>query len=579
MRPRVRTSLPDIGCHHQPFIHAVYPIVQGVPFKAEVYDFFDELQKQTFAKQLAEFMHTLHSVPKAELQSEGIILNPSWSIEIERINEKLSQSDDFVINALLPIVIKNHTELRIPDEYMVFGHFDLHGGNLLIDKQGLSGVIDFGNCKFGDIHQDFSTINLSSPQLTAGVIDIYEKISGRLINRLLVQHYTTLFYLNLLASLKADISTETTEPSVNYNKWLKRFHDWYHHLYEYKAKDIIVKQSKLTGMTDAWKAWLAASLIKGVHYSDIRDVLRSQNFTELEIATEILAAETHPYFNVGKEMFHELDKRNWLLNTCHTLAALDSSYNTKIDVVETPAFDEFIKKYYSKHLPVVLKNGINHWKALDKWSPRYLANTIGDAEIEIQYGRDSDSLFERNAGQHKKNISMSHFVDLIESSDCSNDFYMTANNTKHSINSILPIFDDLGDFSEGYRHLTEDNAFATHLWIGPKGTFTPLHHDLTNNMLVQIYGRKKVTLIPAWQVPWLYNDKGVYTAANFPDFDKDKHPHMSKATPVEVILEAGDAIFIPIAWWHCVESLTPSINISFTNFNVPNQFSHKFPRT
>lgn len=31
---------------------------------------------------------------------------------------------------------------------------------------------------------------------------------------------------------------------------------------------------------------------------------------------------------------------------------------------------------------------------------------------------------------------------------------------------------------------------------------------------------------------------------------------MSKATSVEVIIEAGDAIFISIAWWKGVESLT-----------------------
>ncbi|MFO1416473.1 MAG: cupin-like domain-containing protein [Acinetobacter sp.] len=55
-----------------------------------------------------------------------------------------------------------------------------------------------------------------------------------------------------------------------------------------------------------------------------------------------------------------------------------------------------------------------------------------------------------------------------------------------------------------------------------------MHHDLTNNVLVQVYGRKKITLIPALQVAHLYNDVAVFSkiadpyAANlvesFPEF-------------------------------------------------------------
>jgi len=42
---------------------------------------------------------------------------------------------------------------------------------------------------------------------------------------------------------------------------------------------------------------------------------------------------------------------------------------------------------------------------------------------------------------------------------------------------------------------------------------------------------------------------------------------------MEVILNPGDAIFIPIAWWHRAESLDVSISTTFINFDLPNQFS------
>ena len=154
---------------------------------------------------------------------------------------------------------------------------------------------------------------------------------------------------------------------------------------------------------------------------------------------------------------------------------------------------------------------------------------------------------------------------------------MTANNTKNSFSTLESLFEDVGDFGKGYRQKDTIQS-GNFLWFGPKGTFTPLHHDLTNNMLVQIYGRKKVTLIPALQVSSLYNDKGVYSATDFPDVDMKKHPLMENTTPIEVIINPGDSLFIPIGWWHCVESLDVSISLSFTNFDITNSFSNDYQK-
>ena len=226
---------------------------------------------------------------------------------------------------------------------------------------------------------------------------------------------------------------------------------------------------------------------------------------------------------------------------------------------------------------MVLRKGIDHWPALKKWSPQYFADTLGDAQIQVQFDRESDDLFERNSDKYRKSMLMSEFVDMIENDGDSNNYYMTANNTQQNVEAIKSAFEDIGDFGDGYRNLLEaDSAFSTYFWMGPKGTFTPLHHDLTNNMLVQVYGSKKVTLIPAWQVPWIYNDLHVYSEVAFPKYDLKTHPLMQHITPVEVTIDAGNALFIPIAWWHCVDGLDKSISISFTNFNAPNNYAQSF---
>lgn len=329
-------------------------------------------------------------------------------------------------------------------------------------------------------------------------------------------------------------------------------------------------------LSNRWKEWVATNLLKGVSKNDIAKVLVQQGYNNAEIALELETASKSPYLQAGIKAGKLLKKREWLLQTCDDLARLDPGYNRQIDVIDTPPFEVFIKEYYSKHKPVVLKKGIDHWPALKKWSPQYFAETLGDTEIQVQFNRESDTLFERNSEKHRKSMRMTEFVDMIESGGETNNYYMTANNTQQNNDAIRPVFEDLGDFGEGYRKLVNDPTFNTYFWMGPKGTFTPIHHDLTNNMLVQVYGSKKVTLIPAWQVSWIYNDSHVYSKVDFPNVDLKTHPLMQHVTPVEVTIEAGDALFIPIGWWHCVNGLEKSISISFTNFNAPNHYSESF---
>ena len=333
-------------------------------------------------------------------------------------------------------------------------------------------------------------------------------------------------------------------------------------------------------LSNSWKEWVAINLLEGTSKDNIIKALMQQGFSNLEVALEIETALKSPYLQAGikaNKSNKALKKREWLLQTCDDLARLDPGYNQKIDVIDTPTFEVFIRDYYSKHKPVVLKKGIDHWPALKKWSPQYFADTLGDAQIQVQFDRESDALFERNSDKYRKSMLMSEFVDMIENDGDSNNYYMTANNTQQNVEAIRPAFEDIGDFGDGYRNLLEDDiAFSTYFWMGPKGTFTPLHHDLTNNMLVQVYGSKKVTLIPAWQVPWIYNDLHVYSEVAFPKYDLKTHPLMQHITPVEVTIDAGDALFIPIAWWHCVDGLDKSISISFTNFNAPNNYAQSF---
>ena len=110
---------------------------------------------------------------------------------------------------------------------------------------------------------------------------------------------------------------------------------------------------------------------------------------------------------------------------------------------------------------------------------------------------------------------------------------------------------------------TDGKAF---FWFGSGGTITPLHHDPVNLIFVQVYGRKVWQIISPHYTHMLYNYRGVFSEVDIENPDYEKYPLFQRIPIIEVTLEPGDAIFMPVGWWHAVKSLDISISMSFTNY-------------
>ena len=79
-----------------------------------------------------------------------------------------------------------------------------------------------------------------------------------------------------------------------------------------------------------------------------------------------------------------------------------------------------------------------------------------------------------------------------------NDFYLTANN--NSSNRTGPAR-AVGRHRAGSRVSGQSDHPGGFFWMGPAGTITPFHHDLTNNFMAQVIGRKRIKIAPSWDMP------------------------------------------------------------------------------
>lgn len=107
------------------------------------------------------------------------------------------------------------------------------------------------------------------------------------------------------------------------------------------------------------------------------------------------------------------------------------------------------------------------------------------------------------------------------------------------------------------------------IWIGPKGTLTPLHRDDTDNLFAQVWGQKTFTLAAPHHREalgtWSTAPQGGLDGCDFnPDApDYQRFPLARDVTFLRVTLEAGDLLFLPEGWFHQVESVSTSLSVNF----------------
>lgn len=148
--------------------------------------------------------------------------------------------------------------------------------------------------------------------------------------------------------------------------------------------------------------------------------------------------------------------------------------------------------------------------------------------------------------------------------------------------------DDIGNFPELRQHFEDPPYFTDRkirrrkLWVSGAGLTVPLHYDPVEQLHWLARGKKTfVCFRPGLRdyYPFGMFSKGPFMSqvdAEAPDLEA--FPRFARTTAVEIVLEAGDVMYVPPFWWHQVRSEDPlNVSINWAWFANPSKIARYLP--
>ena len=228
---------------------------------------------------------------------------------------------------------------------------------------------------------------------------------------------------------------------------------------------------------------------------------------------------------------------------------------------------EFYRDYFYPNCPVIIEGLMTDWPALTKWTLPWLRSQHGGHEIEVHANRSRDQKYEQHFRGNCETMSFGDFIGFLECPGETNDIYLVGRNFLLERPEFRGMLEDI-QCPDGFLDPQTMDYRNVKLWIGPRGTVTPLHHDRGSVLFGQVSGRKHVKFISPFHLLSLYNDPDTCYSEVVLDeaIDLDRFPDMRHVVVREAVIGPGDFLFIPVAWWHWVRALDASISLTFKNF-------------
>ena len=249
--------------------------------------------------------------------------------------------------------------------------------------------------------------------------------------------------------------------------------------------------------------------------------------------------------------------------------------------------------------PVVLKRCQFFNQAL-KWNLTYLAKALID-EYGVSISNSRKFLYYDSLVDYQNYVKAGwkpsyqiQYKNLEEFLEIASELISVNNGTHAYLQTLIHHDDrntsvkyDLDNFDYTWLlnvafKLGWSTSVLNMLFVGMPNVVSPLHHDIMENIFIQLQGKKRFILFSPDHFNNLYpypvghpHDRQSQVDLDKPDYER--FPKFRRVLAFEAIVEPGDVLYVPTNWWHHVESsknnFTVSLNFWFEDDITQRMFS------
>jgi hypothetical protein len=223
-------------------------------------------------------------------------------------------------------------------------------------------------------------------------------------------------------------------------------------------------------------------------------------------------------------------------------------------------YTDFLKQYVVPRRPLVIRDAVAAWPAMQKWTPEFFKNRFAQKRVQVSY---------------EESMPFADFIDgVLASSHEKPGPYMFRLFLHEDLPEVLGDLVPQNPYAFPARYASplmleyyrRPDGYLKLLIGGVGGRFPVMHFDGDDShaAITEIYGDKEFILYPPEDARYLYpNPKrpNHSTVDDLHDLDLKRFPLAVKATQYRTVLKPGDTVYVPAGWWHTARALSPSISV------------------